>query len=278
MNRPLADLDPASFGRIADIAYGAAGIVLDPGKRSMVQSRLTRRLRRLRLPDFVAYLAYLDGDAGPGETRELVSLLTTNVTGFFRESHHFDQMREVMLPPLAERLAKGGRVRLWSAGCSYGNEAYSMAMVCRDAMGGRTGLDLRILATDIDPHVLDAARRGVYAADAIAALPEDARARHLEPGPAPGSWRVRDEVSALVTFRELNLVGDWPVHGPFDIVFCRNVLIYFDDATQAGIFRRFAEVVPPGGWLCLGHSERIAGEVRPHFASRGVTAYQRTPA
>lgn len=272
-----SDLSEAQFSRIAQFAHSNAGIVLDAGKRSMVQSRLAKRVRGLKLGGFQDYLDLLQSEDGLRERRELISLLTTNVTGFFREAHHFELLKTEILPDLAERLRRGGRVRIWSAGCSYGNEPYSIAMICREVVGERTDLDLRILATDIDTHVIEAAATGRFSREMVQAMPATYRDRFMSRD-EDGGWSVRKPIRDLVAFRELNLMADWPMRGTFDVVFCRNVVIYFDVAGQERLFQRLARIIPEGGWLCIGHSERIAPSTQRFFRSAAITAYRRTDA
>lgn len=270
------DLSDATFRRIAALAHREAGLAIAPAKAAMVRTRLARRLRALKLDEFAAYCALVESDNGRDELGAMISALTTNVSHFFREPHHFDLLRDRVLPGLVEQLKAGGRVRIWSAGCSNGQEPYTIAMVLRDA-GLTASDDVRILATDIDPTVIAHARAGCYPANMITGLPPETRERHFTPvdGGHGETWQVHPDISALVTFKVLNLLRDWPMHRKFDVVFCRNVVIYFDAATQAELWRRFADHIAPGGWLFLGHSERVSPDALVHFASRGMTAYQR---
>lgn len=268
---PFTDRD---FGVIAAMAKTAYGLHLDPAKKSLVYSRLARRVRSRGLSSFADYCRLLQGDAGE-ERERMLSALTTNVTQFFREAHHFDFLARTVLPPLVAAARAGGRVRLWSAGCSSGQEPYSLAATVLAACPEAGRLDLRILATDIDPEVLARAREGAYSEDEVAGLPPPRRAALFGAGDGP-PCRIRPDLQSLVTFRPLNLVGDWPMRGRFDVILCRNVAIYFDAATQARLWSRFAERLPPGGSLFIGHSERLTGPATALFASAGVTAYRRT--
>lgn len=269
------ELTEADFNRIADIAYKAAGLAIGPAKSAMVRTRLCRRLRALNLQSYEAYCAYLDGKDGAEEIGMFVSALTTNVSHFFREAHHFEILRQEVLPPLAARARAGGRVRIWSAGCANGQEPYSIAMSMIEA-GMPFDRDVRLLATDIDRNVISHAREGLYAGNMLSGLPDAQRTRFFERASASpaGGWRVKDQVRAAVRFRVLNLVDTWPMRGRFDVIFCRNVVIYFDTQTQDRLWRRFAELLAPGGWLFIGHSERLAGSIQARFHGRGVTAYQ----
>lgn len=269
------ELAEADFRRIADIAYAAAGLAISPAKLAMVRTRLSRRLRALNLPSFEAYCAYLDGPDGTNEIGRLVSALTTNVSHFFREAHHFETLRQDILPPLAARARAGGRVRIWSAGCANGQEPYSIAMTMIEA-GMPLDRDVRLLATDIDPNVIRHARDGHYPDSMLSGLPDTRRTRFFKTsvGPQTPGWRVSDDLRAAVHFRVLNLLAPWPMRGRFDVIFCRNVVIYFDAETQDRLWRRFAELLAPGGWLFIGHSERLTTSVQGRFQARGVTAYQ----
>jgi chemotaxis protein methyltransferase CheR len=241
------------FRQIAAMVHGDAGIALPDAKATLVYSRLAKRLRALGLGSFKA--------------------LTTNVTRFFREPHHFDHLRQKLLPPLIERARAGGRVRLWSAACSSGQEAYSMAMTVLAAMPDAPQLDVRILATDIDPNVVAEAREGAYAESLLVGVPDDYRRRWVRDA-GPGRAQMADELRGLISFNELNLIGDWPMRGSFQAIFCRNVAIYFDDPTQHRLWSRFAPLMPVGGVLYIGHSERVAGPAAACFEPAGITTYR----
>jgi chemotaxis protein methyltransferase CheR len=276
--RAVSARDLAQFDRIAAFAREEAGLVLPRDKAPMVLARVGKRLRALGLTSLAEYCAHLDRDDADGERRELLYTLTTNVTSFLREEHHFEALSTRLLPELVARARSGGRVRIWSAGCSSGQEPYGLAMLVLDHMSDAAEHDLRILATDVDRNILRLARAGVYDAHQVEPLPKAWRDRFLAPAPAeagrPG-FRVADAVRRLVTFRELNLLHNWPMKGLFDIVFCRNVVIYFDRHTQAALWPRFAAALQPGGTLFLGHSERIDTGQCPEFRVVGTTMYQR---
>lgn len=246
----------AQFHAIANRARERFGLDLAPSKQSLVYSRLVRRIRALKLSGFTEYIALLDGPEGGAEETEMISALTTNVTHFFRERHHFNQLREEVLPPLLETARGGGRVRLWSAGCSAGQEAWSMAFTVLGLCPEAAALDLRILATDIDPAILARAEAGIYPSEEADALPGEVRRAMTEPVGAEGIT-VKQSVRSLVRFGRLNLIGDWPLRGPFDAIFCRNVAIYFDKPTQERLWSRFADLLAPGGTIFIGHSERF---------------------
>ena len=213
------------------------------------------------------------------ERGRMLTALTTNGTRFFREPHHFDHLRDKVLPPLLAAAAKGARVRIWSAACSNGQEPYSIALTILSCMPEAASLDIRVLATDIDQVVLEAARIGRYSDELVAPIPASLRQRWFRPSrDNTADWLVGDELRRLVGFRELNLVaGTWPMRGPFDVIMCRNVLIYFAEETQAAVFARFAPLLPPNGVLYIGHSERLSGRATSAFRSEGITTYRKLP-
>ena len=239
----------------------------------LVYSRLAKRLRQSGCPDFDTYWALIESPAGAQERQMMFAALTTNVTRFFREPHHFDHLKKSVLPALVATARAGGRVRLWSSACSTGEEPYSIAFTLLEMLPEAARLDVKILATDIDPVVVATARAGIYRADVQSVVPAPLRDKWLERDRSDGSWRVKDEVKALITFNQLNLIGTWPIKGPFDVIFCRNVVIYFEDETQAHVWGRFHKMLAPGGRLYVGHSERVdvAG-----YASDGLTVYRKT--
>ena len=264
------------FRHIARILHSHAGIALNEGKAALVYSRLAKRLRILGLQSFRDYCALVQGVNGVDERQAMTAALTTNVTRFFREPHHFDHLRDEVMPALAERARRGGRVRLWSAACSNGQEPYSMAMTVLAALPEANDLDVRILASDIDPNMVAEGVAGIYSEEALEAAPPMLRHRFFDKAPSQG----RDMLSAnaalreLVSFRELNLIGDWPMRGKFDVIFCRNVVIYFDDATQERIWKRFTPLMTPDATLYIGHSERVSGPAGAQLRTSGLTTYR----
>ena len=270
-------LEETAFKRIASIAHMEAGLAIAPGKAAMVRTRLARRLRALKLDSYDAYCELVASDAGRVERREMISALTTNVSHFFREDHHFDRMKSEVLPDLLDKAKNGGRVRIWSAGCSNGQEPYSIAMTILEMANLPETADLRILATDIDPKVISFARQGIYDQRMMAGLPADMRDKYFSHSASgPGQWAVSDALKKLVVFRELNLLQKWPMRGSFDVILCRNVVIYFDADTQTRLWHSFSNAMHPDSWLFLGHSERVSDCCMHLFSNRGVTAYQRT--
>jgi len=259
----------ADFERVRATIYEHAGISLNPGKRDMVYSRVARRLRATGFSNFGEYLDHLDVESE--EWQLFVNALTTNLTSFFRESHHF--------PVLAEHARhhhtpRNGPFRVWSSACSTGEEPYSIAMTLVDAFGTFKP-PVKILATDLDTNVVAHAAAGVYPEDRVAKIPEkDVRRFFLRgKGSSKGMVRVRPELREMIVFRQLNLLSpQWPMRGPFDIIFCRNVLIYFDKPTQYQLLSRYRPLLRPEGLLFLGHSESVAhaGDL---FRLQGKTVY-----
>ena len=263
------------FRRIAAMLYADSGIVMGEGKESLVYSRLTKRLRALGLESFRSYCALVAGAEGVDERQRMLSALTTNLTRFFREPHHFEHLKAKVLPPLAAAARRGGRVRLWSAACSNGAEAYSIAMTLLSVMPDALEHDVRVLATDIDVKMIEACRRGLYEPEQVRDAPAALRDRWMRRVQADGAeaWEASEDLRELIAFRELNLIGAWPMRGRFDAVFCRNVAIYFDEPTQTELWRRLSEQLAPGGRLYIGHSERVGGEALGRLVSEGVTTY-----
>ncbi|OWJ90535.1 chemotaxis protein CheR [Pseudomonas sp. A46] len=241
----------ADFDEVRARLYRRAGISLADSKQQMVYSRLSRRLRQLELPDFAAYLAYLDQH--PGEWQPFINALTTNITAFFRERHHFEQLAELARDP-----ARQGRpLRLWSAAASTGEEPYSMAIALHQALGGQVQ-QVRILASDIDTGVLETARQGIYPLERLAQLEPALKKRYFQRGTGAnaGLARVVPEVQRMVEFRRINLLEpDWHLKGGLDAIFCRNVMIYFDKSTQVSLLERMVRLLRPDGLFFAGHSE-----------------------
>ncbi|OXE35787.1 MAG: chemotaxis protein [Phenylobacterium zucineum] len=261
------------FQKIAQILHSYAGIALGEGKAALVYSRLAKRLRILGLQSFREYCALISDSRQVDERLAMMAALTTNVTRFFREPHHFDHLRDKIMPALAQRARRGGRVRLWSAACSNGQEPYSMAITVLTALPEAANLDVKILATDIDPNMVAEGRAGIYREEAIEPVPVDLRRQWFSKVPDSKTCQVKDELRALVSFRELNLIGDWPMRGKFDVIFCRNVVIYFDEPTQELIWNRFAPMIENKGVLYIGHSERVSGPAARLLETDGLTTY-----
>ncbi len=263
---------------VAKLVYEHAGIVIREHKEAMARGRLARRVKVLGLGSIAEYCAYLRTPAAADEIPELINAVTTNHTAFFRERHHFDHLRKDVLPRLIqERAGRRGRIRIWSAACSSGEEPYSIAAISRDVIGHRSDLDFRILATDIDTDILDRAAAGQYPAEQFDRLPADLRPLlRLEGQSARGEARIAEDLKRLIAFKRLNLIERWPMKGPFDVIFCRNVFIYFDTPTKAAILDRYVALLQPGGFLYLGHSESLP-QPHPQLRLIGRTIYERTP-
>jgi chemotaxis protein methyltransferase CheR len=260
----------ADFERIRKLIYREAGIKLCPSKRTMAYGRLVRRLRALGLNRFSDYLDLAENDKS-GELQAFTNALTTNLTSFFREAHHFPVLQEYLAPRLLR-----GEATIWCAGCSTGEEPYSIMMSLAVAFGASASR-IHLLATDVDTSVLEIAERGVYPLDRVDKLPPGYKERFFLEGTASnaGFVRVRPELRKGIVFRQLNLLeSTWTIRGPVDAIFCRNVMIYFDKATQYLILERFASLLEPGGLLFAGHSENFT-QAGILFFSRGRTVYER---
>jgi len=259
-----------NFRTIAQLLRADSGIHLPDAKATLVYSRLAKRLRSLGLKSFDAYCALVSSDAGGDERYAMMAALTTNVTRFYREPHHFDHLRDKVLAPIADKIRAGGKLRLWSSACSTGQEPYSIALTVLQVLPDAAKLDVRILATDIDPNVVETARAGVYSDEAVSPVPKPLRDRYMKADRA-GQWRVGDEARSLIAFKTLNLIGEWPMKGRFEAIFCRNVVIYFDEPTQNTVWTKFRSVLEPGGRLYVGHSERVEA---PGYRTDGLTVYR----
>ena len=246
----------AHFRKVKAALYDHAGIVLAENKQDMVYNRLVRRLRELNLHDFDHYLENIEESST--EFGLFINAMTTNLTAFFRESHHFDFIAKTIVP----QVAKSGkrRLRIWSAGCSLGEEPYSLAMTLLSSGQDISNWDIRILATDIDSDVLNRAKSGVYAQDRVGVLPKGYLPKFFLKGQGDciGDVQARAELREMIAFKYLNLMEQWPIKGPFDFIFCRNVMIYFDKVTQARLLSKMAALLKPDGHLFVGHSEALA--------------------
>ena len=264
------ELLDADFARIQRLMKERSGIDIGPGKRNLVYGRLTRRLRVLKLRTFAEYLKLVEDPEGD-EARAFLNSLTTNVTELFREEHHFELLKDRVIPELVEADAR--RVRVWSAGCSLGDEPYSIALTLA-LLPELEDWDVKILATDIDSEVLSQASAGVYPLERIEKLKPPVRSLFARgTGAHAGLAKVSSKVREVITFRQLNLHDPWPMHGPFDVIFCRNVLIYFDQPTRERLVRRFAELLRAGGYLFLGHSESASANKVSCLKGCGRTAF-----
>ncbi len=269
------NLTESDFRFIADIIYRHAGIVLSDKKSDLVQSRLGRRIRALQLNSFKDYCDYIKNPQGSEEMTVMTNALTTNLTSFYREAHHFDHLKTVALPEFKTLSNKNGRrLRLWSSACSTGEEPYSIAMTLLDYGIDRKSWDVRVLATDLNTEVLNSASAGLYSPEICEKLPSHLRQRFIESHSQDERFAVKQDVRDLITFKQLNLLGNWPMRQPFDVIFCRNVLIYFDAETKSKLIDRFIGLLRPGGWLYLGHSETLNSDSHGLVLS-GRTIYRR---
>jgi len=258
------------FKDIANLVYNACGIVLGDHKREMVYSRLARRIRALKLNDFKAYLAYLDTHKDQ-EFDAFINAITTNLTSFFREVHHFEFIKSELIPNLIKANKDTKRVRIWSAGCSTGEEPYSLAMTLNNAFP--SNWDVKILATDLDSNVLEKAQKGVYTAANVNGLDATHLKRWFLKSKDGEHYKVKDTLRERISFKRLNLLQDWPMKGPFDLILCRNVVIYFDKETKDHLFKRYANILSDYGYLFLGHSESM-GKEHSNYKNLGKTMYQ----
>lgn len=265
------------FRQIADLVHSSTGIRLPEYKSAMVYSRLAKRLRALGLDSFREYCRLVLDNTGVDERQRMLAALTTNMTSFFREPHHFEHLKQKVLPPLLDEARRGGRVRFWSAGCSSGEEPYSIALTILSLMPEAPQRDIKILASDINPSVLEKGRNGVYPESALDRVDPEMRKRWFRPAATPEgepAQAANESLRSLIAFRELNLVGEWPMRGTFQAIFCRNVVIYFEEATRDRIWARFVPLLSPPGFLYIGHSERLGPDVAPSFVQEEFTTYR----
>jgi len=264
------------FNYISSLINEHAGIRLTSAKRELVYARLARRLRALGLYTFREYCDVLRN----GDTQELINCInaiTTNVTTFFREIHHFEFLEKTVLPALIEQKGRTAmsRLRIWSAGCSSGEEPYSIEIVLRE-QAALQRWDVRVLATDLDTHILERAKQGHYHIKQLEKVSPERCKRWFRVGTGKNANLVSivPEMGERIRFRQLNLKDQWPMRGPFDVIFCRNVVIYFDKEMQKKLFNRFADMLTPDGYLFIGHSENLFG-VSERFKVAGRTIYQK---
>lgn len=268
-------LQDGDFRKISGIVTATTGIVMDDRKRAFIHGRLGRRLRALGLANFSEYCDILDGPGGDAERHVLVNAITTNHTSFFREPHHFDFLAKTALPAILRKKTEASRrLRIWSAGCSSGEEPYTIAMMLCEAQLPLANWDVKILATDLDTNVLAHAAAGLYDHERVQSIPAHYRQRYTT-AQDDGRWQMNAAPRSLITFKQLNLLHEWPMAGPFDLIFCRNVVIYFDKPTQRALFDRYADMLKPDGWLIVGHSESLTN-LSDRFTLAARTVYRRT--
>ncbi len=265
------------FKQLTGLVYDRTGIVLADHKKPMVYSRLAKRLRMLGLHDFRDYIDLVTSERGTDEVVNFVNAITTNLTSFFREAHHFEHLGQHLKERTSKPLASGDkRIRIWSAGCSSGMEPYSIAMTVLSSVDALSRWDIKILATDIDTNMLDIGSAGIYPEDAFSSMDAKKVDTFTKPVTHEGKpcRRLNENVRELIAFKRLNLLDRWPMKGSFDIIFCRNVVIYFDKETQRPLFNRYADIMRDDGLLYIGHSENLH-TVSDRFELLGRTIYKR---
>jgi len=270
MDQGEISLSEREFSRIKSRVYKVAGISLSDAKRTLVVSRLSKIVRALNLSGFDAYVDYLEKGASASDSQDFVNALTTNLTRFYREDHHFEHLKTYVGGLINEK-PRGQKLRIWSAGCSTGQEPYTIGMDLLGAFPELKRWDFKILATDIDTAVIAKAARGIYPENELSGLSPE-RARPFTKL-SDGNVQVPQAAHELVSFKQLNLITEWPMKGPFDAIFCRNVAIYFDKPTQGMVFGRFGKLLAPEAFLYIGHSENL-GAGGEGFKLVGKTIYQ----
>ena len=255
----LGTLTNNQFNQIATLAKARWGLSITPSKLQLVTTRLTSFLRGSRFADITEYLHYIEREASEDDLLSFFDLLSTNVTSFFRDKPHFDYLERELFTALARGnlTLPGRKLRMWSAGCSTGCEPYTMAMVAHEHLSGLSGWDVKILATDLSNFAVGEARAGEYKNDEVKDIPADLREKHFEK--CDDHWKVKPHLRAMVNVAQLNLMAEWPMRGQFDVIFCRNVMIYFDGPTREKLVGRFAKLLRPGGILAVGSAETLAG-------------------
>ena len=249
-------LNEKYFKQVSQIVYRVSGINLKGGKEALVRARLMKRLRVMGMESFEEYLKFIDSNSGVGELGCMIDEMTTNKTFFFREIEHFNYLREKILPEL-----KDNRLRFWSAACSSGEEPFSLAILLMENIPRIKSMDVRILATDISTKMLNKARKAVYEEETLRNVPKLFLQKYFVKNRNESflAYHVKDNVSSMIQFSWLNLMESWPMKGPFNVIFCRNVMIYFDRPTQQKLINRFWELIEQGGYLFVGHSESLSG-------------------
>lgn len=267
------DFKDQDFGRVKSIVYDFAGIDLNDSKKNLVYNRLSKRIRFLNMKSFSEYLDFVDSQ-GEAEFVHLINAITTNLTFFFRENHHFDYLAKTVIPGLVASNSSSKKVRIWSAGCSTGEEPYSIAIILKESMP--PGWDAKVIATDLDSNVVNTGQMGVYKMDRLKGVSEERKKRWFLKGSGSqqGFVKVKTELQDIIEFGQLNLMNDWPLKDSIDVIFCRNVVIYFDKPTQTKLFNRYADRLPDNGHLFIGHSESLY-KVSDRFELLGQTIYKK---
>ena len=255
INGTANQLSNSDFLRVSEILYEYSGINIQDGKEALVQSRLLKRMRNLGISNFSKYIDFVESSSGKEELYRMIDVMTTNKTSFFRESAHFDFIRDEIIPKLTE-----SKLRVWSAACSSGEEPYTLAIVFNEFLSERVLKDTRILATDLSIRMLNIAKTGEYSEETIKTIQPNLRTKYLsKTSVGENNYRVLPILRRMVYFGPLNLMKEWPMKGPFDFIMCRNVMIYFDRQTQERLIARFWDYIKPGGYLFVGHSEGLSG-------------------
>lgn len=269
-------LNDKQFKFICRLVYEATGIVLDDRKREMVYRRLMRRTRDLKIASFGEYCALLESGCDD-ELPKFINSITTNLTSFFREKHHFEYLENTFIPEHLKQFSHSKKLRIWSAACSTGEEPYSLAITLMEAMGSLLSIwDAKILATDLDTDVLNHGIKGIYKTERIKDIDNSHKKKWFKKGSGDNSdlVKIHPKLADLITFKQLNLLDPWPAKGPFDVIMCRNVLIYFDRETQNSLIDRYFDLLRPGGLLILGHSESITKDESP-LEVKGRTIFRK---
>lgn len=271
-------LTDAEFEQISEMVYAHCGINLHDGKKELVRSRLAKILRLGRFESFSQYMEHVAADTSGQAFSELIDSLSTNLTSFYREAIHFDYLAGTLLPEIIAHKQRQNTLRLrgWSAGCSSGEEPYTIAITLLESLPDRARWDVKLLATDISTRILKRAQEGIYERERIEPVPPALKNRYLIMRTQNGEKRfeVAPALRQTIAFKYLNLMQDWPFRGSFDFIFCRNVMIYFDKPTQQRLIDRFWQVLAPGGVLFTGHSESLTG-IRHSFRYIQPTIYRK---
>ncbi|WP_028486282.1 CheR family methyltransferase [Thiomicrorhabdus chilensis] len=261
------------FARIKKLVYDFAGIDLNESKKNLVYNRLSKRIRFLGLQSFRRYLDYVE-EQGESEFVNLINSITTNLTFFFRENHHFEYLANTVIPMLLQQNQTSRKLRIWSAGCSTGEEPYSLAITLKETVPA--GWDAKVIATDLDTTVVETALNGVYPMERLKGVSETRKKRWFLKGKGAqdGLVKVKSELRDVIDFGQINLMNEWPLKDKIDVIFCRNVVIYFDKPTQSKLFGRYADLLPDHGHLFIGHSESLY-KVCDRFSLIGQTIYKK---
>lgn len=267
------DFQDKDFQRVKKIVYEFAGIDLNDSKKNLVYNRLSKRIRFLQMSNFSQYLNYVE-QQGEEEFVHLINAITTNLTFFFRENHHFEYLAKTVLPELIKLNASTKKIRVWSAGCSTGEEPYSIAITLKESVPA--GWDAKVIATDLDSNVVNTGMKGVYKIDRLKGVSEERKKRWFLKGKGSqdGYVKVKPELQEVIEFGQLNLMDEWPLKSGIDVIFCRNVVIYFDKPTQSKLFNRYADLLREDGRLFIGHSESLY-KVCDRFELLGQTIYKK---